>query len=646
MADKINNCFLVNAPAGSGKTTQIKDMVRKCLYANSRDNILCITYTNRAADELSKDVDAKRVFVGTIHSFLHSFMKRYFAHNDILDLYYEVYGDNIRRRIDNLEQDDHIASSNNKYIEKFGELNYETVKKNIKTISYNESPFNSLYYGGLSHDDLISFSKCIFDQYPVIRKRISSKYQFIFIDEYQDTMADVLKIFLESVMGSNTQLYLFGDRMQQIYKNYDGTFENQFEAFDTTKALLTNYRSVTDIVQLLNKIYNDSSFEQDNSSKMKLLKADFPPRVLLCNDIGASIENVKKSDPDTLVLYLLNKERFSYIGALNLYEAFDSMEKYSFGKTNTAVNVLTTPYEDNPDPLMKLLYCIADMAGNYKAQRHGLIIQTLKANKSLFCKDGWFIKSHSDREKLFCNLNKIFSVFEDETKTVADLLSVLSTTSIIDSTYIEGIGTNGENQNVFCVPAIEVIRVIEYLNNPKVSTQHGVKGESHNSVVFVADDSFRNPIVHMYRFFEMWSQLSVTLKTFHQFYYAYVSELSDLQNTINMKISDLNKEAYVQHEKIINEKVSAIVAKFESDPYFEFLCSENYQQFLSKPGVTKAKNCLKESTVLGVLSAYKLFYVGCSRARRNLTILLDQSKIKGDFELQRKKFIDIGFTVQ
>lgn len=90
MADKINNCFLVNAPAGSGKTTQIKDMVRKCLYANSRDNILCITYTNRAADELSKDVDAKRVFVGTIHSFLHSFMKRYFAHNDILDLYYEV----------------------------------------------------------------------------------------------------------------------------------------------------------------------------------------------------------------------------------------------------------------------------------------------------------------------------------------------------------------------------------------------------------------------------------------------------------------------------------------------------------------------------------------------------------------------------
>ncbi len=88
------------------------------------------------------------------------------------------------------------------------------------------------------------------------------------------------------------------------------------------------------------------------------------------------------------------------------------------------------------------------------------------------------------------------------------------------------------------------------------------------------------------------------------------------------------------------------MTKFEGNPYFEFLCMEKYRQFLSKPGVTKARDCLKESTVFGVLSAYKLFYVGCSRARRNLTILLDRSKIKGDFEVQKTKFIEIGFTIQ
>ena len=50
MADEVNNCHLINAPAGSGKTTLIKSMVRKFLLENPKDNILCITYTNRAAD--------------------------------------------------------------------------------------------------------------------------------------------------------------------------------------------------------------------------------------------------------------------------------------------------------------------------------------------------------------------------------------------------------------------------------------------------------------------------------------------------------------------------------------------------------------------------------------------------------------------
>mgnify|MGYP000417609141 CR=1 FL=1 len=56
MADEVNNCHLINAPAGSGKTTLIKSMVRKFLLENPKDNILCITYTNRAADELAVDL--------------------------------------------------------------------------------------------------------------------------------------------------------------------------------------------------------------------------------------------------------------------------------------------------------------------------------------------------------------------------------------------------------------------------------------------------------------------------------------------------------------------------------------------------------------------------------------------------------------
>lgn len=188
MANKLNNCYLINAPAGSGKTTEIKSIVQRCIIDNPKDNILCITYTNRAADELSKGILSKNVFIGTIHSFLHFFLKPYFAHQDILELYFEIYGAQISERIDNKSQKESIAESNARYIEKYGKLDYDMVRNNIKVLSYNESPFSSLYYGGLSHDDLIGFSKAIFNRYPVIKKRMTSKYQFIFIDEYQDTM--------------------------------------------------------------------------------------------------------------------------------------------------------------------------------------------------------------------------------------------------------------------------------------------------------------------------------------------------------------------------------------------------------------------------------------------------------------------------
>lgn len=64
MVNEINeNIFLVNAPAGSGKTTTIRKMVDKHLRTYKEDNILCITYTNRAAEELGKDIDSDRVFL-------------------------------------------------------------------------------------------------------------------------------------------------------------------------------------------------------------------------------------------------------------------------------------------------------------------------------------------------------------------------------------------------------------------------------------------------------------------------------------------------------------------------------------------------------------------------------------------------------
>lgn len=45
--------------------------------------------------------------------------------------------------------------------------------------------------------------------------------------------------------------------MQQIYRNYDGSFEGKLKEFDTSDRLEVNFRSIGKIVSILNNIYND-----------------------------------------------------------------------------------------------------------------------------------------------------------------------------------------------------------------------------------------------------------------------------------------------------------------------------------------------------------------------------------------------------
>ena len=58
-----------------------------------------------------------------------------------------------------------------------------------------------------------------------------------------------------------------------------------------------------------------------------------------------------------------------------------------------------------------------------------------------------------------------------------------------------------EYEKVLKVSLSQLHALYAYLGAPSVSTQHGVKGEGHNNVCFIAEDSTRNPIVYMYEFF-------------------------------------------------------------------------------------------------------------------------------------------------
>ena len=79
--------------------------------------------------------------------------------------------------------------------------------------------------------------------------------------------------------------------------------------------------------------------------------------------------------------------------------------------------------------------------------------------------------------------------------------------------------------------------------------------------------------------------------------------------------------------------------------YFTFCQQEYYDKYLNNPNSTNAKNCFKTTKIKGILWAYKLFYVGCSRAKENLVIVVDENKIASYGKEFIKRMISIGFDV-
>ena len=646
MADAIvENLFLVNAPAGSGKTTWIRKNVRKYLLQNPNDNVLCITYTNRAAEELGKDVDSNRVYFGTIHSFINDFIGSFFSHESILELYWEVYKNQIVERIENISQNGNWAESNMRYIEKYGGLTPEIVRSNITMISYNQAPFNSLYRGALGHDDLISFTRLAVERFPVIKKKISDKYQVVFIDEYQDTATDVLQIFYSSMIGKKSKLYLLGDKMQQIYRNYNGEFETYFNIFNKSINLSVNYRTTPKIVSILNKIYNDECYKQTAYEKNKDENMDFLPEVRIVTDIEKNVSELMEQYKDSLILYLSNKSRFYNIGVGELYDAYSGMEKYSFGKKYNAVDVLTKEEIRENDALLSFLFTVNIIVDYFTKEFYGEVFRIIRKAGTYFNCEEFSIRKHIDKHLVKDKLDDIVALYNELSTTVDDFLSLCVEKKYIREEFYSAVVEENDYQLVKNVKVQEVKVLADYMSDPKISTQHGVKGESHDTVVFVADNSRSNPVVHMSKFFEMWSNIDITLSEFDAFYYIYSQMLNQIENKIGMKCSQLKADTYISVASIIDEELQVFTKKNETNPYYIQLLKVKMDKYFGKKNVTNVKECLKEGTVYGPLCAYRLFYVGCSRAKRNLVIMINKKDIEGFEDKLRNKLMITGFNV-
>ncbi|MCA9408611.1 MAG: ATP-dependent helicase, partial [Candidatus Omnitrophica bacterium] len=140
-----------------------------------------------------------------------------------------------------------------------------------KGIQYKE--YLKLKEGIISHDELLLIANHLFDKYPKLSAIVKDKYQFIFVDEYQDTNTAVVDIFLKHFKKSekNNLIGFFGDSMQSIYDDGVGNL-NQYKGdeADTIREVkkAQNRRNPSRIIDLANRLRTDG-ITQEPSTDVK-----------------------------------------------------------------------------------------------------------------------------------------------------------------------------------------------------------------------------------------------------------------------------------------------------------------------------------------------------------------------------------------
>lgn len=261
--------LLINAGLGSGKTKiltlKVIKELKKLKHRTSR--IAALTFTNRAAEEISKRIDLENVdssnfWSGTIHSFcLNWIIKPYSSYLSELRNGYIIISESEVRKLKNEIKlqyqidciEDFVTRRNNKgyYVnnkEKFNKAAraYHEYLRKHKLVDY---------------DLILFYSYILIQKFPLISYNLSRIFNYFFIDEYQDTQDLQYHIIGQIVSSSkgNCQYFIVGDVDQAIYRSLGGEVKSSKEIKEIMGGyplrelnLKYNYRSSQRIVDLYN----------------------------------------------------------------------------------------------------------------------------------------------------------------------------------------------------------------------------------------------------------------------------------------------------------------------------------------------------------------------------------------------------------
>ena len=277
----------VIAGAGSGKTRALTH--RFAYLVNelgiSTANILCVTFTNKAANEMKKRIrtmigDNDTGFICTFHSFCLRLLKEDIHvlnypksfiildtedQNHILNTIFEDMGLNSRDyTFPTLLEMFSNRKSKEPYINDILDTNQDTLREKFtETGNQQDAIFYRYLYEqkkcfALDFSDLINFALYILEQHEDICRKWQSRFMYIMVDEFQDVnekqydLAGILS-------GYHHNLFIVGDPDQTIY-TWRGARVEYILNFDTvypsarTIIMDKNYRSGSNIVHASNSL--------------------------------------------------------------------------------------------------------------------------------------------------------------------------------------------------------------------------------------------------------------------------------------------------------------------------------------------------------------------------------------------------------
>jgi len=335
--------LLVIAGAGTGKTRVITERIRHLLQSNdtlSGENILALTFTNKAAGEMKARVvraigeRGKDVTLATFHAFCESLLKEAAPERLMLDKV--DHWILLRRNLERLKLDKYRRLADpgqflNDFVEFFSRCQDELVscedyqryadnlaaRLEAERAALDDDTFNEraeevalqqeiarAYRASeellrekkrVSFGSLITGAVALLETNGEFRRALQERYRYILVDEFQDTNIAQLRL-LELLAGDNKNIVAVGDNDQAIYRFRGasfGSFKLFLELFagwregqDSSPfrvSLVENYRSTPNILRVATQVIG-----------LNTVSADFPQKLLSANkDEGEKIRVVE-----------------------------------------------------------------------------------------------------------------------------------------------------------------------------------------------------------------------------------------------------------------------------------------------------------------------------------------------------------------